>query len=393
MTTPSFRFYNPVKIVSGDDALDTLGRELGQLGAKRPLILTDQGVLQAGLIELVTKVLNGSGFTEVAIFDRIPPDSSPQIVDEAAGVFRKNDCDAIVSVGGGSVIDTGKAVNMVVSEGAGSLTELVGVKLRKSMRPFIVIPTTAGTGSEVTYAAMIRDAEQNQKLLFASYQLFPKTAILDPRMTVSLPPLVTAATAVDALTHAIEACICKPKNPFSDAHSMMAITLIREHLPGVLADGNDRQGRFYLANAACMAGAAFSNSGVGVIHALGHALGGVCHVPHGVAMNIFLIHGVAFNLAAVRDEVGRLLLALAGPEVYVQTPQDKRPAKTLEEIQKIKERLYELTRLPRTLKEAGVKPEALEEIAQKAIQDAALVFNPLPVAYEDALALLKKAYE
>jgi alcohol dehydrogenase len=280
----------------------------------------------------------------------------------------------------------------VISEDADSLMELVGVKLRKPMRPFIVVPTTAGTGSEVTYAAMIRDPEKNQKLLFASYQLFPKTAILDPRMTVSLPPLVTAATAIDALTHAIEAVICKPNNPFSDAHAMMAITLIREHLPEVLADGNNLQGRYNLANAACMAGAAFSNSGVGVIHALGHALGGVCHVPHGVAMNIFLTHGIAYNLEAVGDAVGRLLLAMAGAEVYVRTPQSMRSAKTIEEIQKLQDRLYELTQLPRTLGEAGVKPEALEEVAQKTVMDAALGFNPLPVGYEDALGLLKKAY-
>ena len=392
MRTLAFRFYNPVKIISGETALDNLGHELGQLGANRPLIITDQGVSKAGLIRLVKTALENANITPTVLYDRVPPDSSPAIVDEAANVFRNNDCDAIVSVGGGSVIDTGKAVNLVVSEGADSLMTLVGVKLRKAMRPFIVIPTTAGTGSEVTYAAMIRDEENNQKLLFASYQLFPKTAILDPRMTLSLPPLVTAATAVDALTHAIEACICKPKNPFSEAHAMMAVKLIREHLPGVLADANDLQGRFYLANAACMAGAAFSNSGVGVIHALGHALGGVCHVPHGVAMNIFLSHGIAYNLSAVRKEVGQLLLALAGPELYVQTPQGERPAKTIAEILKLQNRLYELAQLPRTLKEAGVKRNALEEIAQKAIKDPALVFNPLPVTHADALKLLEKAY-
>jgi alcohol dehydrogenase len=392
MRTRAFRFYNPVKIISGETALDNLGHELGQLGANRPLIITDQGVSKAGLIKLVKTALENTNITPTVLYDRVPPDSSPAIVDEAANVYRNNDCDAIVSVGGGSVIDTGKAVNLVVSEGADSLMTLVGVKLRKAMRPFIVIPTTAGTGSEVTYAAMIRDDENNQKLLFASYQLFPKTAILDPRMTVSLPPLVTAATAVDALTHAIEACICKPKNPFSEAHAMMAVKLIREHLPGVLADANDLKGRFYLANAACMAGAAFSNSGVGVIHALGHALGGVCHVPHGVAMNIFLSHGIAYNLSAVRKEVGQLLLALAGPELYVQTPQDERPAKTIAEILRLQNRLYELAQLPRTLKEAGVKRNALEEIAQKAIKDPALVFNPLPVTHADALKLLEKAY-
>ncbi len=141
-----------------------------------------------------------------------------------------------------------------------------------------------------------------------------------------------------------------------------------------------------------MAGAAFSNSGVGVIHSLGHALGGVCHVPHGVAMNIFLTHGLEFNMPAVRDIIGDLLLPLAGPEVFVQNPPEKRPAQTVNEIRKLQNRLHELTGLPRTLQEAGVQTESLEEIAQKAVKDASLPFNPIPVAYEDALELLKRAY-
>ena len=192
MTTQIFRFYNPVKIVSGDNALDSLGRELKQLGAKRPLIITDQGVSAAGLIALVNEVLAGAEIPSDVIYDRVPLDSSPQIVDQAAGVFQEHDCDAIVTVGGGSVIDTGKAVNIVVTEGVASLMELKGVKLRKPTRPFIVIPTTSGTGSEVTYAALIMDVDKKQKMLFASYLLFPNTAILDPRMTLSLPPLITA---------------------------------------------------------------------------------------------------------------------------------------------------------------------------------------------------------
>ena len=393
MSTPSFRFYNPVKIVSGENALDSLGYELKQLGAKRPLIVTDQGVAAAGLIALVKEALDGTGIPSDILYDRVPPDSSPQVVDEAAGVFQKNVCDAILSVGGGSVIDTGKAVNIVVTERVDSLLELAGAKLRKPMRPSIVIPTTAGTGSEVTYAAMIRDAGQHRKLLFASYLLFPRAAILDPRMTLSLPPLITAATAMDAVTHSIEAIICKPRNPFSDALAVEAIKLIRQNLVTVIQNGQDKTGRFCLANAACMAGAAFSNSGVGVIHALGHALGGVCQVPHGTAMNILLTHGLEFNMKAVGEHIGHLLLPVAGPEVYSQTPPKERAAKTITEIRELQNLLFELTRLARTLKEAGVKKESLDRIAQTAMTDAALVFNPVAVGYEDALELLKRAYE
>lgn len=391
MTIPLFRFYNPVKIISGANALDSLGYELKQLAAKRPLIITDQGVSGAGLISLVKETLDSAEVPGDALYDRVPPDSSPQIVDHVAGVYREHACDSIVSVGGGSVIDTGKAVNMVVTEGVDSLTALKGVKLRKPMRPFIVIPTTSGTGSEVTYAAMIRDVEKNQKMLFASYLLFPKTAILDPRMTVSLPPLTTAATAMDAMTHAIEACICKPRNPFSRAHSIEAIKLISKYLPKVLQKANDAEARFYLANAACLAGAAFSNSGVGFIHAMGHALGGVCQVPHGIAMNIFLPHGLEFNLPAVGEIIGELLLPLAGPEKYIATPANERPQKTIATLREIKNELYQTTKLPRTLTEAGVQKAAFDEIAQKAVKDPALGFNPLPVAYEDALEIINNA--
>jgi alcohol dehydrogenase len=388
-----FRFYNPVKLISGEKALDSLSYELNQLKSRRPLIITDQGVQKAGLIELVKKALEGSDQFIICVYDRVPPDSSPTVVNEAASVFRENECDSIIAVGGGSVIDSAKALDMVVSEGVDDIMQLKGAKLRQPMKPFMAVPTTAGTGSEVTYAALIRDPDQNIKVLFASYQLFPDVAILDPRMTRSLPPLVTAATAMDAMSHAMEAYVSNQKNPFSDAYGFTAIKLIRENLLRVIEDGDDLQGRFYLANAACMAGAAFSNSGVGLVHALGHALGGVCGVPHGVAMNIFLPHGLEYNMSAVEDTIGELLLPLEGLEVYAQTPKEKRAEKTVECIREFKNELYKLTKLSRTLREAAVKKDSLEEVAQKTMKDAALHFNPAKITHDDALALLEKAYE
>ena len=386
-----FRFYNPVKIISDERALDSLAFELRQLGAARPLVVTDPGVTEAGLVDLVMKTLADGGGITAQVFDRVPQDSSVKIVDAAAEVFRRNSCDALVAVGGGSVIDTAKAVNILVTEGENRLAGIVGRKLRKAMMPLVVIPTTSGTGSEVTYAAMIRDVEKNRKILFASFLLLPRTAILDPRMTLSLPPLITAATAMDALTHAIEACICKSKNPFSDAHAKAAIALICQNLPKVLKDGRDSAGRLCLANAACMAGAAFSNSGVGLIHALGHALGGVCHVPHGIAMNIFLPFGLEFNIPGAGETIGELLMPLAGPEVYVKTPPDARAEKTVAVIREMRELLYETTALPRTLQEAGVSKDSLEDVARLALEDPAIQLNPSPVGSEDALKIVKHA--
>ena len=391
MKSGIFRFYNPVKIVSGNGALDSLGYELKQLGADSPLIITDQGVVNAGLIEFVKTALADSNQAVAAFYNRVPPDSSPEVVNEAVRVFRENNCDAVICVGGGSVIDTAKAVNVVLAEGVDDLMQVVGKKLRKPLGPFIAIPTTSGTGAEVSYAAMIRKAEEKEKILLASYLLFPQTAILDPRMTLSLPPFVTAATAMDALAHAVEAFICKGKNPFSDAHSREAIRLIRENLIQVVRDGTDEEGRFYLACAATLGGASFSNAGVGMVHALGHALGAVCHTPHGVVIGMFLPHGLEYNMSTRAATIGELLLPLAGPEIYVATPPAKRPHKAVEAIRAMQDELYALAQLPRTLTEAGVKADLIGEIAQKAVADPALYFNPAEVTIDDIVAIIKKA--
>jgi alcohol dehydrogenase len=326
------------------------------------------------------------------MYDRVPPDSSPDVVNAAAGMYRENQCDGIVAVGGGSVLDTAKAVNILISEGVDDIIQLKGAKLKKAMQPFIAIPTTAGTGSEVSYAAMLKDAENQAKLLFASYNLFPDTALLDPRMTLTLPPRVTAATAMDALCHAMESCISNAGNPFSEAHATAAIRLIRQHLPRVLENGKEVHSRFQLANAACMAGAAFSNSGVGIVHALGHALGGVCGVPHGVAMSIFLPFGLAFNMSVAREAIGELLLPMSGPHVYVQTPVQARAAKTVTAVRELKDQLYQMAELPRTLSEAGVNEDSLEEVAQKALVDPALNFNPVSASREEISDILRKAF-
>jgi alcohol dehydrogenase len=240
---------------------------------------------------------------------------------------------------------------------------------------------------------MIMDLETNKKLGFFSFLLFPNTAILDPRMTMNLPPFLTASTAMDAMTHAIEAYTCKQKNSFSDAHSLEAIRLISGNLIKVLRNPNgNKQGRFHLANAACLAGVAFSNSGVALVHALGHALGGVCRVPHGVAMNIFLPFGLDYNIAVSADAIGELLLPLAGPDIYSKTPEDRRAHETVAHIRSLRDELFQLAGLPRTLREAGVQREDFEEVAQKTLKDAAITLNLAKATHEDIVAILDKAY-
>lgn len=389
-----YEFYNPVKIVSGDKALDNLPYELDQLGVKRPIIVTDKGVSDAGLVETVKNAFADTDMIIGAIYDKTPPDSSIDTVNELAGIYRQNGCDSIVAVGGGSVIDTAKGLNIVITEEADDLKKFMGAEmLKKPMKPLIVIPTTSGTGSEVTFAAVINNPEEKMKMPFTSYQLLPKVAILDTRMTLTMPPKITAATAMDALTHAVEAFICDQKNPVSDAHAIVAIKLIMENLITVIKDGKNKKARLAMANAACMAGAAFSNSMVGIVHALGHAAGGVCHVPHGVAMSIFLPFGLEYNLETSKNTIAELLFPLAGTETYATTPAEKRADKAIEIIKELRREMNQLCTLPMTLKEAGVKRDQLRDVAATAINDGSLIYNPVGVNFDEALEILEKAYE
>jgi len=388
-----FEFHCPVKIVCGSKALENLPYELKRLGASRPLLITDLGVAKAGLMNMVTAALQDSEVLVGAVYDQVPADSSVTVVRESAAAYRQGSCDSLVAVGGGSVIDTAKAVNILVTHGGNDLLRFSGAdRIQGPLRPLIVVPTTAGTGSEVTLVAVIAHRRKNVKMAFASSHLYPDVAILDPRMTVSLPAKLTAATAMDALTHAAEASISLQKNPLSDAYAATAIRLIVENLPAVLRDGSNTQGRLALAGAACFAGIAFSNAMVGMVHALGHAAGALCHLHHGTAMNIFLPHGLEYNLEKRRNAIGELLLPLAGSEVYAQTPPLVRAEKTIETLRRFQEEVQKLSGLPTRLRDADVPQAMLESIARTALDDGALLFNPEDMTLEEALYVLQKAY-
>ena len=268
-----------VNVVAGHAVLEKIPTILDRLQASRPMIVTDRGVAGAGLIDLVTSAL-GDKVQIGGLQDDVPPDSSLAAVQRIADAYRQNACDALIAVGGGSVMDTAKASNILVSENSDDLMAFCGSgTLKRALNPLITVPTTSGTGSEATLAAVIKDEKRHQKLTIGSPFLVPDAAVLDSRMTLSLPPAITAATAMDALTHAVEAYTCLAKNPLSDTGALAAIRKISRHLPKVMETPHDRQGRLELALAATMAGMAFSNSLVGMVHTIGHAIGAVCGVP------------------------------------------------------------------------------------------------------------------
>jgi alcohol dehydrogenase len=393
--TPTYyEFFCPVKVLAGASALEHVPFELRSLGASRPMLVTDGGVKSAGILQPLTRALAEGEMEFAATFDDVPPDSSTLVVGAAARLYRERHCDSIVAVGGGSVIDTSKGVNILVSENSDALEKFAGVgAVKRPLRPFFVVPTTAGTGSEVTLAAVIADPERGVKMLFTSYFLLPNAAVIDPRMTLTLPPHLTAATAMDAMTHAVEAYIGLAKNPLSDAYAMAAVRKIAENLVRAVDEPRNIGARFELAQAATMAGIAFSNSMTSLVHAIGHELGATCHLHHGTCMSLILPYALEYNLSARGPEIGELLLALEGADVYARTPVSKRAEAAIASIRRLRDVLHAKVSLPRTLSETGkVERDQLPSLAKRALDDGSLSYNPKPVAYADTLALLERAW-
>ena len=389
-----YEFQNAAKILSGELAIENIPHELIALGAKKVLILTDKTLEKIGTLQIVIDALSGKDVEIAGIFSDIPTDSSIDVINQIVKMYKDLNCEAILALGGGSVIDTAKGTRMVLAQEKENIMDLAGCELITYGKhiPFIVIPTTSGTGSEVTLVAVILNKLQNIKMEFISYYLVPDVAVLDPRMTLTLPKKISASTGIDALCHAVEAYTCLQKNPLSDAYATSAIEIIRDNLIDVVKNGGDKKLRLAMANASLMAGVAFSNSMVGVVHAIGHSVGAVSRVPHGDAMSILLPHCMRFNKDKLEAEYAKLLLYIAGEEVYVNTPSDKKADKTIECIEELLKELHDISGLPTKLSEANVKKEDFDAIAKKALNDGAIIVNPKHVDYDDVIKILKQAY-
>ncbi len=391
---PYFEFQNAVKLLCGEFALERISIELEHLGASCPLVLSDAVLSKIGTLEQVTEAMQSEGITAGATFTDIPVDSSLAVVNKIAAYYREQGCDSIVAVGGGSVIDTAKGVRLVLSQGTDDILAISGVEnlTRGKHIPFVVVPTTAGTGSECTGVAVIRNDANGVKMEFLSPFVEPDVAVIDPRMTLGLPPKATASTGMDALVHAIEACTCQQANPLSTAYGTAAIRMIAENVEEATRNGGNKKARFAMALASTMAGIAFSNSMVGAVHAIGHALGGVCHVPHAVAMTILLPHVMRYNLSHCAESYAALLPWLVGMDTALKTPAEKRAETAISCIESLGKRLNTICGLPLCLSDAGVQKDAFAKVAEFAVNDGALIVNPRAASEEQVVEILNAAY-
>jgi len=380
-----FNYNCPTNVIAGHGCLSAIYKVIVDLGCRRAMILTDPGVRKAGLADLVKNTL--VDFC-VGIYDNIPPDPDLESVDGAVDKARELKADCIVSVGGGSVIDAGKTVCVALKNG-GKANDYINRwwALSEPQTPHIVVPTTAGTGSEVTNAAVITDKIAERKLFIADPKITPNAAILDPRFTMTLPKDMTVGSAMDAMTHAIEAVTSTMANQICDGQAFHAIRLISENLPLVVADGKNEKARLNMQIAATMAGWSFTIAQVGLAHCMAHTVGTLHHVPHGAACGIVLPHVMRFN---VDHAAGKLALVAQALGIDTKGMNERDAALAAADAV---EALMKKVGHPMRLRDVGVPEEDLFRCSLHAIADSNILFNARPVSDPmDVYNIYRQAY-
>ncbi len=381
-----FEFNSVKRIVNAGGSALKLAEQCGALGVSRPLVVTDPGLMAIGLVQPVLAALESAGLTPF-VFDEVREDPPEETVLAAARLARERDVDGVLAVGGGSSMDVAKVV-AVLHAGEQSLQALYGVgNVQGGRAPLILVPTTAGTGSEVTPVAVITTGATT-KAGVSSPVLLPDVAVLDPDLTLGLPPAVTAMTGVDAMVHAIEAYTSRhKKNPLSDMLALKALALLATNIRTAVHDGGNREARAAMLLGACLAGQAFANAPVAAVHALAYPLGGHYHIPHGLSNSLVLPSVLEFNASHAAHLYAELAEVVTGKP---ESGSDESKTATL--VHALRALVNDVA-LPATLSEAKVKAADLELLATDAmLQERLLVNNPRDVTYEDALGIYRAAF-
>jgi alcohol dehydrogenase class IV len=363
-----------VQVQFGWNALDTLGRHAGANNAKRALIVTDSGVAAAGIPEQIATALKSAGIESV-IFDGVSENPTDKNVEMGAKQYKEASCDMIIGLGGGSPMDAAKGVRVLASHPA-PLHRYLDIKggdnIVNPMPLLIDIPTTSGTGSETSRGAVITDTEQRVKRVLRSGM--PSLALVDPALTVSMPPKLTAATGMDALSHCIEAYLSPQYHPAAEAIAFEGIRLVAENLPAAVENGNDQEARTQMAMASSMGALAFQK-GLGSTHSLSHQLSSEFDIHHGVANALLLPHTMAFNLDLTKDKMSRIAFAMGETS---PTPEGAVTA-----VADLNKRIG----IPEKLSDLGVSEDRIRHMARNAMTDWCHPNNPRACTEEDMKAL------
>jgi alcohol dehydrogenase class IV len=378
-------FRTTQRIVMGPGAIDQIGEEVRYLKAEKVLFVTDKGVIEAGLIKLAQASLEKSDIA-YAVFDGVEPDPRYEIVADCADLIRREQPDLLIGFGGGSPIDIAK-VSAVMATNKDPITKYFGIDLIPNPGlPTIIVPTTAGTGSEVTPIAILSDEGEKLKKGIVSPHLFPSVALLDPELTLGLPPNITAFTGIDALIHAIESYTSVNATGMTDILAFRAMQLLYDNIRTAYANGTNLPARSSMLEGSLLAGMAFANAGVTAVHAFAYPIGAEFHIPHGIANTLMLPHVMRFNLLGDVPKFARIASAFGLPS---QGLDNLRMAETVVETI---ERLAEDLRLPKHLAEFGIKEEDIPGLAEGVMKVTRLLANnPRVMHLEDAIEIYKAA--
>jgi choline dehydrogenase len=359
----------PTRLVHGPGAVSRLGELAADLGVRRPMLVTDSGVVAAGLADEALRLLD-----DAVLFDGVRPNPDIALVDEAAGIYREQGCDGLVGLGGGSSIDTAKGVGVVVEHGGSILEyEYGGKPITKRISPLIAVPTTSGTGSEVTLWSVITDHERKIKFNVGGTPLIgPHIAVIDPSLTLGLPPVITAATGMDALSHGIECFTCDYHQPFHDAVALLAIELVGRWLRVAYEDGSNLEARTQMAHAATLGGMSYGTESAGAAHAMSQSAGGVHDCPHGALTARVLGPVCEYNAQAAPERYARISTAL-GVHTAGMDPLEAALA-GVEELY----RLTEDVEIP-SMTQLGFIEDEIPMLAQIAFDDPQTIGNPREV--------------
>lgn len=379
-------YFMPNRSYFGPGCVNELGNLSQSVGMKKPMIVTDHVLEQLGMTKKIQDILLHSNI-ESMVFNEVEPNPTDQTVTKGVKNYKTWGCDGLISLGGGSPHDCAKAIGLVISNG-GAIKDYEGLDQSKNdMIPMVAVNTTAGTAAEMTRFAIITDTERHVKMAIIDWRITPLAAINDPELMMGMPPSLTAATGMDALTHAIEAYVSTGANSLTDCAALKAIDMIGEYSPKAFANGTDTQARDQMAYAQYLAGVAFNNASLGYVHAMAHQLGGIYDLPHGVCNAILLPYVCEFNLPARIERFGDIAVAL-GENIEGLSPYDA----AMKAITAIK-RLSCLLDIPGDLKELGVKPKDFPVMADNAKVDACCLTNPRTATKEEVIAIYQQAYD
>jgi len=379
----SFEFLIPTRIVFGNGAVKNIGEEAEKLGS-RCLIVTDKGLVKMDIVHRIQETITSAGL-KVEVFSEVDPNPRDFSVQKGAEKAKEFGADLLVGVGGGSPIDTAKAMGVIVGEG-GVIQDYEGLnKVSRPIIPLIAVPTTAGTGTEVTFWSVITDTKRKFKMSIGSPLMAARVALVDPELTVTLPPNLTAYTGLDALVHAIEGYTANLAQPISDALAFSAMELISNNIRQAYAAGHNLGARYNMMMGSLLAGMAFGNSDVASVHCMGEAIGGLYDTPHGLSMAVFLPYCLEYNLIADPAKFARVAKALGENIDHLSVP---------DAAHKAVDALWKLSRdlnIP-TAREVGLRESDLERLAEAAAANVAVESNPRIMGKEDFLKLFKRAY-